>query len=529
MSARFGSIFAAIVVTAILAAFLWLPVGCGTDSTSLGTTGTVSKDSGSASHAEPEPPTPLCEDWAPPAIALVLSGEQHGYLEPCGCSETQSGGIARRADLVAQLEQRGWPVTALDLGGTLKRNRTQSRIKFETLLAALSDMHYQAVALGPEELRLRPDYLLSQHLFDGSEDSPNLAFLAANVVFYDSPDLGTPVRSRVFSVNGVKIAVTAILGESLQDTFLSNDIRVDPPTKVLPEVVQELEQEDPDLLVLLSHASVEESRQLAESNPQFDLVLTAGGPEDPDEHPTKIGETLLLQVGHKGKYAGVVGFYPDAESDRLKFELVNLDQQRFKASPVMREHMRQYQDRLRDENLVANELPISHPSGWTFVGAAKCGECHKKAYAKWLDPGDMPYHHAHAYESLEQGRKGQEQDWISRVHDPECLVCHVTGWDPDTFLRYDSGFVSPEQTPHLIAQQCENCHGPGSRHVELEELFQKDRKQADKNQLTAVRKEMHRSIETAEKQVCSRCHDLDNSPHFEMKEYWEKIKHPWRD
>src|SRR5262245_34376147 len=32
---------------------------------------------------------PLFDRWTKPAVALVLSGEQHGYLEPCGCSENQ--------------------------------------------------------------------------------------------------------------------------------------------------------------------------------------------------------------------------------------------------------------------------------------------------------------------------------------------------------------------------------------------------------------------------------------------------------
>ena len=29
-------------------------------------------------------------------VALLLSGESHGYLQPCGCSEPQKGGLARR-------------------------------------------------------------------------------------------------------------------------------------------------------------------------------------------------------------------------------------------------------------------------------------------------------------------------------------------------------------------------------------------------------------------------------------------------
>ena len=71
----------------------------------------------------------------------------------------------------------------------------------------------------------------------------------------------------------------------------------------------------------------------------------------------------------------------------------------------------------------------------------------------------------------------------------------------------------------LQGQQCENCHGPGSKHIELVE--------ADK--LDEAMQQTHVSLETARNQLCFRCHDLDNSPHFEFDKYWEQIKHPWRD
>jgi hypothetical protein len=92
--------------------------------------------------------TPLLEDWEKPAVAFLLTGEQHGYLEPCGCSETQSGGVARRHDLLKQMIKRDWAVTGLDLGGTLKRSRLQSKIKFDAVLRALREMNYAGLNLG---------------------------------------------------------------------------------------------------------------------------------------------------------------------------------------------------------------------------------------------------------------------------------------------------------------------------------------------------------------------------------------------
>lgn len=506
-------------------------VGCegSSSSTPAAGTGTVTTKRPNSS-ADPKAPAPLLENWAKPAFAIVFTGEQHGYLEPCGCSETQSGGLKRRADLIHKMEQREWPVVGFDLGGTVARSGRQQQIKFEALVEALKQINYQAVGVGADEIRLGPDYLFSQ-IVNGLNNPEGLALVCANVVLLDLAE-GSPLKHKIVTIGDKRVGVTAVLGESHRDTLQVNDpalLRLDSAEAVLPEVVREMQAAKPDLMVLLSFSNDEEVKRQIEAAPGFDIVVSAGGPEDPDNKPQQIGKTMLLHVGRKGKYAGVVGFYPDNAQEKLRYELVDLDNRRFQDDPAMHEVMRQYQMRIAEEQLVRSEAAFSHPSGSTFVGAEKCGECHKKAFAKWKNPGDMPYHHSHAYESLIHGRKGQEANWISRINDPECLACHVTGWDPENFSRYDSGFLSMEDTPQLAAQQCENCHGPGSKHVEFEELFKNDRSQVSEQDLIAQRKALHKSIETAERTVCNKCHDLDNSPKFAFKEYWEKIKHPWRD
>src|SRR5690606_4656811 len=39
--------------------------------------------------------------------ALILTGQMIGYLEPCGCSAKQKGGLVRRAVFVEKLRQQG--------------------------------------------------------------------------------------------------------------------------------------------------------------------------------------------------------------------------------------------------------------------------------------------------------------------------------------------------------------------------------------------------------------------------------------
>jgi hypothetical protein len=526
-----GLFLSAVCGTTILGSFVLLAMigGCGDQSKSRSTIDSNGSESTQIETAPSEETSvePLLKDWGTPAVVMVLSGEQHGYFEPCGCSERQSGGVSRRADLFRQIKERGWAVTALDLGGTPNSVRThqpQTRFKFNSLLDAMADMQYEVMAFGPEEIRLGYDNLMILDNFSPEANDVRPSFLSANIQVFDG-SFG-PRRHKLIEINGIKIGVTSILGKSLEKKAFpagsNGDVTLNDPEKALPEVIEELKAQKPDLMVLLSHAKLEESRKLAETFQEFDLILSAGGPEDGINKAESIGKAIMVNVGRKGKHVGVVGYFPDDPENRLRFELVELDEDRFADTPKMQDHMRAYQRMLKEnyeEVFTGLARGGPHPNGATFVGAEKCGECHTKAYEKWKSTP-----HANAYESIARGRNE-----ISRTHDPECLSCHVTGWNPQLVFRYDSGFQFEELTNGndglfalMKGNQCENCHRPGSRHVEL----------VEEDKIEEAREHVKVTLEFARKNLCYRCHDNDNDPHFNsaaFDEYWEKIKHPWTD
>lgn len=483
------------------------------------------------------PPKPLLKDWPTPAAAFVLSGEMHGYVEPCGCSLNQLGGLSRRADLFRQIKERGWPVTAFDTGGLVTNaGRRQAKVKLRMAFDALRELQYAGIAMGVEEVQTGIDLLL----FD-EKDRPPL--LSCNLVI-GGGDNGTHIPKTITTVGKLKVGVTAVFGDSLavkvvpQNGGQGLEVEVKGAVESLTKVVAELESEKPDLLVLLSHAKLAESKKLAEKFPQFQLIVSAGGPEDPDPQPQYVGETLVVAPGQKGKNVAVVGYYPDEAGKKFRYESVALDGDRFQETPSMREHMRRYQEALAVQELVSNEPRIEDPRNAqlteanSFVGAKVCGECHTKAYEKWESTG-----HAKATQSIKTGRSGEEAAFISRINDPECVACHTTGWDtgrddPKDYHAYKSGFVSEMLTPYLTGQGCENCHGPGGRHTELERRFAKDGKEDE--ELIRFREFVHLHVDGIGVRLCVRCHDGDNDPDFKtdgdaFEEHWKKIAHPWLD
>ena len=59
-----------------------------------------------------------CQDWLPPQFALFVTGRQHGYIEPCGCTglDQAKGGLSRRHSVLRDLRNRGWDVVPIDVG-----------------------------------------------------------------------------------------------------------------------------------------------------------------------------------------------------------------------------------------------------------------------------------------------------------------------------------------------------------------------------------------------------------------------------
>lgn len=473
----------------------------------------------------PEYEKPPFEGWKDPAAVVLLTGEMHGYVEPCGCAIIQLGGLARRDDLLKQIrEGHKWPATALDLGGMINRpHRTQAGNKAKFALDAFKDMKYAGVGLGIEDLKLDLGAMANK--------PAELPMLSSNIKM---PDMGDEIVKPyvVTTVGETKIFATSVFGSSVKrEVFTNPNDNLDPtktylfspPDAALKALLPQIKAQKANINILLAHASMDEAKKLAEKFPEFNVVL-AMGPEDPDVEPKLVGQTLLVAVGHKGKSVGVLGYFPN-DKVPLKWKLIKLDPFRFKNSPRMVQHMRDYQDALKSIDLVSTLTPLAPPNDTEYVGAERCGDCHIRAYEKWKTTK-----HAHATESLEKGRKG-EVNAINRINDPECLSCHVTGWHPQEMIPYKSGYVNKVTSKHLLGQQCENCHGPGAKHVAAEEAFMasgKKKGEESKEQL-ALRKQRRLDKETAKTKTCVMCHDHDNSPEFNFEKYWKEVEHPWKD
>ena len=151
-----------------------------------------------------------------------------------------------------------------------------------------------------------------------------------------------------------------------------------------------------------------------------------------------------------------------------------------------------------------------------YVGAKKCGICHKSAkQGEQLKIWEGSAH-AKAYETLksaEADKIAKEKGFGKAVEAKECLQCHVTGYGKDAKM-FEKSFSMEDGI------QCEACHGPGSEYKSMKTM--KDHAKAVAAGMTDFKDEA--AIEA----LCKTCHNDKSPTHkkFVLKEMWAKIAHP---
>jgi hypothetical protein len=478
-----------------------------------------------------KPKERLFRDWPKPDLIVFISGEQHGYLDPCGCSRPQIGGLVRRYNFLQTLKDRGWPVVAVDAGDIAQRRgpaglpNVQGLIKYKYSMEALKRTKYSAVTIGENEATIGIDKVLGEYALN----NPLPKVLIANLKDRDANFPEEQAAWIVESIEGsqLKVGIVGVVGPSTAQKMMALKERgVEFPEGSVAEAIKSAMREMDskhkiDLRVLIYQGQPDEARACAKAFPKnFPVIVCISTFDEPPSNAEIVKEagTLIVTVGHKGKYVGAVGVNRTGKEDpkfELRYQLVRLGEEyltpegKEKGHPIM-ELMEQYTKELKRENYLAKFYTSKHPiqvgkkpdEKPVFVGSDRCKKCHPSAYDIW---DKSP--HSHAYESLVAPEKKNPP--ANRQFDGECIVCHTVGF------MYDSGFRNEKDTPKLINVGCESCHGPASQHV-------KNTNNAD---LRAELNPWKGNARRIEMDLCIKCHDPDNDVKWSF-EKWKKIVHP---
>src|SRR5205823_2452520 len=122
-----------------------------------------------------------------------------------------------------------------------------------------------------------------------------------------------------------RVGVIGLVGQSVKETVKDPDVKFDDSnSRVLNKALGEL-HDKADLVVLLYQGTVPEAKACADfcartrkANaklaPVHVILCLSKSPDDtPPGIPEKAGDSLVITVGYKGRYVGVVGAFPTGQ------------------------------------------------------------------------------------------------------------------------------------------------------------------------------------------------------------------------
>lgn len=484
---------------------------------------------------------PALARWKKPDLTLILTGQQYGYLLPCGCSRPQVGGLERRYNYLATLREAGWPLTAVDLGDIAQKqglghlSNQQGLIKYRYSMESLKKMGYSAVSLGLSEAKLNIFKILGEYALN----DPDPKVLVANLSNKETEFPEQVFETALVQAKGstIKVGVTAVVGPTVSKAMKDSIAQFGSSKDALTKALKSFAEQKTDLKVLLYQGAMgtvanDDSEPIAAAKafPAFDVILCVCDEDEPPSEPLEVKHanghmTRIIRMGHKGKYVGTLGVWKTPMGLEFKYHLQDLGEQwltpegGIAGHPVL-ELMERYAKEVERGDYLGKTAQSTHPfsasvpdSTPTFVGSDKCKKCHEEAYKVWETSG-----HGHGWQTLADAKKPG-----LRHKDPECILCHTVGFG------YKTGFVDEVRTPKLKDVGCESCHGPSSEHLKStsDETWHKlmnpwKAKEKETGPETKIR------IQRID-QFCQTCHDMENDVnwvHQGFAKKWPKIAHP---
>jgi hypothetical protein len=397
------------------------------------------------------------------AFYVFLTGNALGSLSPCGCSVHQLGGLDKRAAVWKDVSADRTVI--LDTGNFLKKTGEQDLVKFDIMMQALSMMGYDVVNFSAADLGTAS----SRGYLGGTTFK---AITASDVTGNNTP----AVFTKELQVGGTAVTVRVA--------------SMDPSQKAGHDVDELLPREASGraLNILIYNAYFEKIDVNLLAGGAVDVLVCLSGTDEPERLDVKRDKPFVIAVGRAGKHVGKLA----ARLDDGKFWLSYEDKpvvDTLPSQPELVNLYKNYQQIVKEEKLIDQYPRLPVPGRLEYTGSKSCVVCHEEQYKKWTDAK-----HSHAWKTLVDA--GSD-------FDPECVVCHTVGF------KYQGGFVSAKKTPELRNVGCEECHGPGSKHIES---------------LGKMKTEVPKPDQ------CTVCHTVENSVNYSghEAEYRSKIVH-WKE
>jgi Cytochrome c554 and c-prime len=385
--------------------------------------------------------------------------------------------------------------------------RLDAAVRSEWALKAMSRFPFDAVNLSSHDLPAIVSLMSGAQASKNREKYPVLDRLVSSNLRATSNDIATPPAHIIREIRnparkGGKPIRVALVGVSDVSTPAPFGMQLIDPISAAKEAVSSARRES-DLVVVLAHLKGDEALELARKVPGVDVLID--GNDNAFTAPVRIGKTFVAFTMFETRMLGEVRVYQQPNGGfSFKLRYITMDVV-VPEDPAVNEMVAAAEVAEQTARQSAAEFLRSWTASWPrlmpkairnsgdsiesrpYVSSARCAECHLRQYIVWSRS-----RHSKSVDAFAGRDRGFETS---------CIQCHGTGGD-----SLGNGPANNLKPRNILPEVgCEQCHGPGAVHL--------------KNTTQPYGKV------TIGASTCSGCHIPQTSPKFDLKTYWESIKH----
>lgn len=265
----------------------------------------------------------------PRQVDVVFTHDTHSHLNSFRTVEdgasAQMGGFARIKTIIDEKKAESPEALVLDGGDFSMGTLFQTVFEEEASeLRVMGMMGYDATTLGNHEFDYRSQGLAN--MLETAKDSgdPVPALLVCNVDWSEMNEERQLLKDAfgdygmqdymMVERDGVNIAILGVFGIDALACAPTCALEFQDPIEAVKETVAEIqENEDPDMIICLSHCGTSEiegkseDEELAQAVPELDLIIS-GHSHTLLEEPIVYGDTVIVSAGEYGSHVGEVSF-----------------------------------------------------------------------------------------------------------------------------------------------------------------------------------------------------------------------------
>lgn len=258
-------------------------------------------------------------------VDILFTSDLHSYIESydqeINGQQMNVGGFARLKSLIDEKKAENENLLLVDDGDVVMGTLPQALMSTDAYeLRFLSQFAFDAATIGNHEFDYGAKSLSSMFSVAAKSNSVRPAYVICNIDWNQNDEYTNTLKEGlseygyadyvVIEKDGVRIAITGVLGIDAQKCASSCQLTFIDPIEAVKKTVAEIKsKENPDMIVCLSHSGTgtklgkTEDELLAKAVPDLDVIVS-GHTHTLLKDCLQVGDTYILSCGAYGLYTG---------------------------------------------------------------------------------------------------------------------------------------------------------------------------------------------------------------------------------